>query len=433
MRDRTEKRSPPLQRLLQKANFPSDGGSWRKLGVIFSLQIAHDLPNALTTTMAPTLFVKRLGTPLEYLGLFFLPLVVTALKWTWAPVVDNRWSPRYGRRRSWLGPLTFLVALCFFAVGLVQPSLDTLFVIIGILVIKQVFYSTQEIAADGYVVENLSAAERGLGSSVVWLGKELGQVIGFAGLLLVADRFGWSAAFISAAVLFIVFNVPALIRPEPPISAEASAARANIRAFFRKKVNWRIIAVVFAMSFSVQMPVAAIGPFLGSKGLTLSEIGIVLGIAASLGAVLSLSVASVVIARFGAKRTAKLMLLVAPLASPPFLWLAAQETASAQIVVLIILWATICTAPIRMALYAARIGWTSEGQAGTDITVQQSTWFLGFAAAGAVSGVIAANLGWVGFFLINVAATTCALLFFIQSHDAIEAAVERWRKRNVAA
>ncbi|MEO0399196.1 MAG: MFS transporter [Pseudomonadota bacterium] len=422
-----------VQQFLKKLNFPQDGEAWRRLGVICSLQVAHDLPNALTTTMAPTLFVKQFGMPLEYLGLFFLPMAITALKWTWAPIVDNRWSPRFGRRKSWLGPLTILVALCYVAIAFIRPGLDTLYLIIAFLMVKQIFYSTQEIAADAYVVENLRTDERGVGASVVWLGKEIGQVIGFAGLLFTADRFGWTTAFLAAAGLFIVFNIPALIRREhAPIDA-AIDRTAKLSDFFKRKVNWRIIAVVFFMSFTVQMPVTIIGPFLSDKGLSLSGIGIVLGVAASLGAMLSLSVASVVISRLGAKRTAIAMLFIAPLASPPFLWLAAQDVTTPQIAIFVILWATICTAPVRMALYAARIGWTSARQAGTDMTIQQSTWFLGFAAAGAVSGVIAATLGWVGFFVVNVFATTAAMVFFIVSHDRIEAAVERWRKRHAAS
>ncbi len=422
-----------LKTTLGKLQFPKDGATWSKLGAIFCLQIAHDLPNALTATMAPTLFVKRFGMPLEYLGLFFLPFVVTALKWTWAPIVDNRGSEKFGRRKSWLAPLTVLVSLSYLAIALIRPGLDTLFIIIALLMVKQVFYSTQEIAADAYVVENLTAEERGLGSSIVWLGKEIGQVIGFAGLLFVADRFGWTAAFTAAAVLFALFNLPALLRKETHVQETESQLPARVMAFFERRVNWRIMSVVFAIAFTVQMPVAVIGPFLSSKGLTLSEIGVALGISASLGAIISLSIASVVISRIGAKRMAILMLFIAPLAAPAFIWLAAQETVSAGMVIAIILWATICNAPVRMAFYAARIGWTSSTQVATDMTAQQSTWFLGYAAAGAVAGVLAAQVGWVLFFILNTVATALAIIYFIRSHDGIEEEVTRWRNVKVGA
>lgn len=413
-----EPRSIPVS-----ANPPVSAVS-RKYASIFTLQIAHDLPAALTATMAPTLFVKQLGMELSMIGVFFLPFVITALKWLWAPIVDNYYNPSLGRRKSWLAPLTFLVAASFLAVSFVEPSLDNLFLIVSLFMVKQVFFATQEVAADAYVVENLEDGERGVGASVVWLGKEFGQIIGFAGLVTVADKLGWQTAFSAAAGLFILFNLPVILRAEQPTSVAAQTQRADLRHFFARSVNWWVMSVVFAVSFAVQMPVAVIGPFLGDKGFTLSQIAVILGVSASIGAIISLSLASQVIKRLGAKRTAVLMLFIAPLASPGFFWLAAQDEASLRAVIIIILLATIFTAPLRMVLYAARIGWTSKNQAGTDITAQQSVWFLGYAAAGGCAGVIASSLGWTGFFAINVLLTFLAMIYFISQHDRIQQRVE---------
>ncbi|MEO0437522.1 MAG: MFS transporter [Pseudomonadota bacterium] len=414
----------PSEEFTKPLNQPQET-SYGKYSSVFMLQVAHDLPAALTATMAPTLFVKQLGLDLSLIGVFFLPFVVTALKWTWAPVVDNRYSAKIGRRKSWLAPLTFLVAASFLAVSLVEPSLENLSMIICLFVVKQIFFATQEIAADAYVVEALSPSERGIGSSIVWIGKEFGQIIGFAGLVTVADKLGWQSAFSAAAVLFILCNLPVLLRPERPQNPPSSNDRANLKQFFQRRVNLHVIAVVFAIAFAVQMPVAIIGPFLGDKGFTLSQIAVILGVSASIGALISLSIASQVIKRLGAKRTAIAMLFVAPAASPGFFWLAIQDSATLSAVIGIILWATICTAPLRMVLYAARIGWTSKHQAGTDITAQQSVWFLGYAAAGACAGIIASTLGWVGFFVVNVALTCAAMIFFIRSHDPIQNEVQR--------
>ncbi|MEM1144154.1 MAG: MFS transporter, partial [Pseudomonadota bacterium] len=257
-----EPRSIPVS-----ANPPVSAVS-RKYASIFTLQIAHDLPAALTATMAPTLFVKQLGMELSMIGVFFLPFVITALKWLWAPIVDNYYNPSLGRRKSWLAPLTFLVAASFLAVSFVEPSLDNLFLIVSLFMVKQIFFATQEVAADAYVVENLEDGERGVGASVVWLGKEFGQIIGFAGLVTVADKLGWQTAFSAAAGLFILFNLPVILRVEKPTSVAAQTQRADLRQFFARSVNWWIMSVVFAVSFAVQMPVAVIGPFLGDKGFT---------------------------------------------------------------------------------------------------------------------------------------------------------------------
>lgn len=414
---------------------PKDAAAWRKVAVLTTLMMAHDLPNTLTATLIPTVFVRSLDMPLEYLGLFSIPVIVIALKWLWAPLLDRHGSTRIGWRKSWLIPSSVGVALCFVAIGAVQPSLDVLYVIIALLILKQVFYATYEIAGDAYIVENLTPEERGSASSMIWLGREFGQFIGFAGLLFIADRVGWSAAFYSAAALYLLFNLPIFIRAEPkrertPI--DYASIVAHFRVFFARHHNWRILSVVFFISFAVQMPVTIIGPFLSDRGLSLSEIGIVIGVSAGLGAIVSLGLSTPLMGRFGPKRMAVAMLFIAPLAFPGFVWMSIADasTLAPLTVGIIVFWSALCTAPVRMIVYAARIGWTSSDYVGTDFTVQQSTWFLGFAASGAAAGLLASQLGWAGFFTLNLLLQLAAIVYFITSHDGIDLAIRQLRDKS---
>jgi hypothetical protein len=102
----------------------SPRGAFLTVGAI---SVAHEVPGALATIMAPTLFIKELDLDVRYLGLFALPVLVNAVKWLWAPLVDNTGSSRFGRRLSWLLPSAAVVAALYGAVGLVAPSEDTLF------------------------------------------------------------------------------------------------------------------------------------------------------------------------------------------------------------------------------------------------------------------------------------------------------------------
>ncbi len=412
---------------------PQDSAAWRKVLVLTTLMMAHDLPGTLLTTLVPTVFVRSLGMPLEYLGLFSIPLIVTALKWLWAPLLDRHGSTRIGWRKSWLIPSSIGVAVCFVAIGAVQPSLDVLYLIIALLVLKQLFYATYEIAGDAYIVENLKPEERGAASSMIWLGREFGQFIGFAGLLFIADRVGWGAAFYSAAALYLLFNLPIFIRKEPPLDrtlTDRGSTITHLRGFFAHRHNLRILSVVFLISFAVQMPVAIIGPFLSDRGLSLSEIGIVIGVSAGLGAVISLGLSTPLMGRFGPRRMAVIMLFVAPLAFPGFIWLSLTDAAllTPLTVGLVVFFGALCTAPVRMIVYAARIGWTSDDYVGADFTIQQSTWFLGVTAAGIAAGLLASQLGWVGFFAVNLVMQIFAVGYFILSHDRIDLAVARVRE-----
>lgn len=400
----------------------------KKFGVIAAFSIAHEVPAALGTIMVPTIFVKEYGMPVEYLGLFALPLLVSALKWAWAPYVDRFGSEQFGRRLSWIIPSASIVAVLYVLMALIAPSMETLFVIIGLFFLIKIFFSTYEIAADAYVVENLADHEKGTGSGAVWFGKEVGQVMGLAGLLFIADVYGWRAAFLAAAGLFAAINLIALSRKEQPVRPRPTEHRATVWAYVKQRVNRRILMLTFAFSFAVQIPSAIIGPFLSSKGLTLSEVGATIGIAASLGAGVSLAIASFAIRRTGIKPMAIITAILGLLALPPFLWLAQSSAPTLLIVLGIIFWGALMTAPIRMTFYAARLQWTGAEQAGTDFTLQQCAWFLGFAATLAVSGLVAGQIGWTGVFIMNGVLVSLVIAVFVFLFDRFSAETAGLRK-----
>ncbi|MGJ3231070.1 MAG: MFS transporter [Oceanicaulis sp.] len=404
-------------------------GRIRKYFVIGSLSAAHDMPLALTGIMAPTIFVREAGMPVEWLGVFGIPLVVQALKWLWAPLVDRTGSERFGRRRSWILPASLAVSLLYAVVAGVEPTLGNLPLIITLFVLIKFAFSTHEIAADAYVVESLRDSGRSVGSAVVWFGKELGQIAGLAGMLIVADQYGWGAAFLSAGLLFSALNLTILLRKEPApdpavMAARAAGRKVKVLNYVREPVNRRVLALVFVFALAAQMTPAIIGPFLSSKGLSLSEVGVSIGIAASIGAGLSLAVSSVVLEKLGPRRMVLLLIPVGLLALPAFLWLAFTGEPALALVIAAVFWGSICTAPQRMVFYAARLGWTSRGQTGTDFTIQQATYFLGGGAAIAISGLIAGLVGWTAFFLVNAVLVVTVLVLFAWSYAPIQKSIE---------
>ncbi|MEM9988469.1 MAG: MFS transporter, partial [Pseudomonadota bacterium] len=403
-----------------------------RLFIIGTLNIAHELPAALLTILAPTFFVKTLDMPVEYVGVFSIPLFVTALKWLWAPLVDAYGHDAFGRRRSWIVPTSLVVSLLYVIIASIDPSLETLPFIIALFVLVKIAFSTYEIAIDAYVVEALGSNQRGYGAAAVWFGKEVGQIAGLAGTLYLADRFGWSVAFLAAAIGFSFCNAVVMLRREVPQSEAAAMARkegrrAKISSYVKKQVNRRVLLLTLCFAFAVQMVPAIIGPFLASRGLSLAEVGIAVGLAASVGAGISLATASVVVARLGAKRTTMFLIPICLVALPVFLWLASTEAPSILVVAFAIFIGAICTAPVRMVFYAARLGWTSKTQVGTDFTIQQSVWFLGYGLALIFSGILASKIGWVGFFLVNASLTLSVMLAFIFLHDTIEKEIQKAR------
>jgi MFS family permease len=395
-----------------------------KLAAIASISVAHEIPAALLQVLVPIIYTRSLGLPLSGAWVFSIPIAVTALKWTWAPLVDRYGSDRFGRRRSWLLPSAFVVSLLYAFIASVEPSLDNIGLMIGLFIVVKVVFSTYEIAGDAYVAEALDEGQRGVGSAAVWVGKEIGQILGLAGTLAIADRLGWGPAFLFVAMLFSLLNLFVLIRPEDPPSEADRANRlagknASPWTYLAQNVNREVLLMVFCFSLAVQMPPAVIGLFLTSKGLSLTETGLAVGVSATLGATISLALAGPAIRRLGLKRFAAVMIPIGLLALPGFLWLAVTEGVGIAPVATVIFIGALFSAPIRMCFYAARLGWTSKGQVGTDFTIQQSTWFLGYAASFSFSVWLADIVGFFAFFITNAVLVTAMMAAFVLRHDAI--------------
>ncbi|MBF3131559.1 MFS transporter, partial [Pseudomonas aeruginosa] len=75
------------------------------------LYLSQGIPIGLAMDALPTL-LRQDGAPLQALA--FLPLVGLpwVVKFLWAPWVDNHWSRRLGRRRSWILPMQCMVLAC---------------------------------------------------------------------------------------------------------------------------------------------------------------------------------------------------------------------------------------------------------------------------------------------------------------------------------
>ncbi|MEM1391548.1 MAG: MFS transporter, partial [Pseudomonadota bacterium] len=329
--------------------------------------------------------------------------------------------------------------LLYVVMGLIQPSLERIYLIVGLFMVIKIFFSLYEIAADAYVIENLRDEEKGAGSGAYWFGKEVGQVIGLAVLLYIADVYGWMACFFSAAGLFMATNLIALTRREQPVRPRPENHQAKLWTYVKEPVNRRVLLLVFIFAFAVQIPSAIIGPFLNDKGFSLAQIGVTVGVAAGVGAALSLAIASFTIRRVGVKRMAIIVAFFGLLALPPFLWLTLSDIPNRLyqgflptnmsyltlegggptllVVVAIIFWGSLMTAPIRMTFYAARLQWTGRDQAGTDLTLQQCAWFFGYAATLAFSGFVAGMFGWMAVFIMNGVLVTAVMIAFILLHD----------------
>ena len=102
-------------------------------------------------------------------------------KFLWAPVVDRWWSPRFGRRRSWIVPLQALLVLACLAAAAVH---DQVWLLLGLVFVMNLLAATQDVAVDGLAVDLLGKDDLGPGNAVQVVGYKLGMILGGGCFLL---------------------------------------------------------------------------------------------------------------------------------------------------------------------------------------------------------------------------------------------------------
>src|SRR5262245_44928660 len=433
-----ERAPAPLAPAFSVKDIFHDRATTLRFGAILGFIMGQVFPAAFYGLMLPAIYREK-GLSLDMFWIFTLPAIPTWLRPLWAPLVDCVGSTRIGMRKTWIIPCTLFGAAAYLALGFVDPTLEALWIIIAILIVKAAFMTTQDIAIDGYMVENLKDEERGVGAAVIDIGRNVAQFGSWAGIAWVYGAYGWKAAAILAAALLVAFSIPGVLRKEPPPTAQARASRARgerpslIKLLKREDTRY-VLPLVVLVSFAGSLIATLFVPFLVDKGFTIGQIGpLVFAPATLIGTLIGASATAWFLNRFGYKKT---ILLAAVLMIPtviPIIWLGSLEKPSLLIVFLVTLNGTILPSFLQVAMSASRLKWASKTQAATDYTATVVAALGSVSAALAIGGVIAEHVGWYAYFAIGGTFTIFACFVFYALFDKIEAIVEERDRREAVA
>ncbi|MFT4028142.1 MAG: MFS transporter, partial [Novosphingobium sp.] len=158
---------------------------------------------------------------------FTLAFLVYNLKVFWAWIVDGVHLPvigRLGQRVSWMLVAGCMVIAAVVNLALVDPAAD-----IGATVVAAVLVgiagATYDIVIDAYRIETLKPYQLGTGSGMSQYGWRIGSAGAGALALVVAARYGWSAAYIACAAFALPAILTALALGEPARHREPSARK----------------------------------------------------------------------------------------------------------------------------------------------------------------------------------------------------------------
>lgn len=163
---------------------------------------------------------------------FALTFLAYNLKFLWAPLIDQLRLPligRFGQRRSWLWLTGCLVMAAVAFLGAADPSANLYLVAIAAITVG-IAGATFDIIIDAYRIELLEPRQLGVGSGMSQYGWRIGASAAGGLALVVAARFGWTAAYMACAVFALPAMLVGVFMGEPERHRERAKSRGFMQA-----------------------------------------------------------------------------------------------------------------------------------------------------------------------------------------------------------
>lgn len=377
-----------------------------KLLLIGSLYIAEGLPFGFFTQALPVL-LRQSGLSLTDIGLTSLLALPWALKFLWAPLVDRRYSTRIGRRRSWIIPVQILTAIVLASAAFLSPEND-MRVIFIVAALCNLLAATLDIATDGLAVSLLAPHERGLGNGVQVAGYRVGMVISGGTLLIVFGTLGWRLSFLVMACLVLVLTLPVLRFSESSQAAPdrpASWSWSYIR--LPGVLPW--LAVILFYKLGDAVGAGMVKPFLVDGGLSLVEIGWLIGTVGFAAGLVGALIGGALTSRFGYYRSMIVFGLLQVVGIAGYALLAAVPMEKSFFYA-VVAFENLAGGMATAAIFTMMMDACRSGSEGSDYTIQACVFVIATGLAVTASGFLADTVGYQSYFTISAITAFCAIL-----------------------
>jgi PAT family beta-lactamase induction signal transducer AmpG len=366
------------------------------------------------------LWLTDAGATLSVIGLTTWIGLAYSLKFLWAPLLDQ--APPFGlaewvgRRRGWLLVVQPLLCAAALLLALSDPAhapLAAFAAAAGVATLS----ATQDIAVDAWRIETFPERRQGVALAVYVWGYRLAMLISTSGVIAASSVIGWHGALAGAGALIGmgVLVTLAATREEMPASAPRPSLRSAViepvRSFLLRPSALLVLSFVALFKLGEAMAGLMTAPFYRHLGFDKTVIAGV-GPFSLCGTLAGITLGGWLVARIGVGR--------ALLATG---W--AQTLAMAMYVLLSLtpgsvpmLYATVSVEAFAQGMADAAFltflsALCARSFAATQYALLSSVPQLAIHTIGAVSGVMAASLGWTLFYIVCMGAAVPGMLLML--------------------
>lgn len=394
-----------------------------------------------------TAWLRDLGVDLAAIGFLSWVGMAHSIKVLWAPLVDRLPLPGLnrllGRRRAWMVAAQLMVGASLLGMALTDPR-EMLWLVAVWAILAAFGSATQDVAIDAYRVEAAPEPHQAAMAATYVTGYRVAILAAGAGALHVAAVGSWSLSYAVMALLMGIGLLTTLISREPLAETDRTAPDSEERViqyladtrhtgirqratawfigavvcpftdFFQRYGKAAIAILVFVATFRISdifMGVMA-NPFYLDLGFSKEQIA---NIAAAFGLAMTLAGAAVgglMVARFGIARMLIGTAFMAPATNLTFAWLAGLGPETIGLVAAIV--ADNVTGGLSISVFIAYLSsLTNTRYTATQYALFSSLMTLPGQFLGGFTGVVAENVGWIGFFLITAGLGVPAILLAV--------------------
>jgi MFS transporter, PAT family, beta-lactamase induction signal transducer AmpG len=372
----------------------------------------------LTTRLAQDGITKSTVTA------FSLAFLVYNLKFLWAWIVDGVRLPllgRLGQRVSWMLLAGVLVIAAVINLALADPKASILYTAVAAILVA-VAGATYDIVIDAYRIETLKPHQLGTGSGMSQYGWRIGSAGAAALALVVATRYGWTAAYLVCVVFAVPAMLTALIVGEPTrhvVHVERrglpevwSSIAGPLLEFFRRHGAWLTLLFVLLHKIGDTLANLTFRLLFNDLGFTNDEIAtwdVGIGFWAYL---IGIFIGGALYTRMGLKRSLMLALILMGVSNASFALLATAGHSNAGLaaaigfeniasgfggVVVTAYFSALCNLQFTASQYAL---------------ISAAASVVGRLLTGTTAGKMIESIGFVNFYLLTALAALPGILLF---------------------
>lgn len=164
---------------------PDIRGDRGNIAFLLLLSLMQAIPYGLVSAI-PMILQKR-GASYEQQAQFSMAFWPTSIRLLWAPLVDSCFSKKFGRRKSWIVPVQYVVGLTMITMSfyidywLGDAKTETnITMLILMFLILSFMSATQDTIVDGWLLTMLKKRNLGYTPMCSWTGFSIGSYFGYA-------------------------------------------------------------------------------------------------------------------------------------------------------------------------------------------------------------------------------------------------------------